>query len=333
MQTKMPKLAVIGAGMAGLNLANALSDFAEVTVFEKSDKLGGRIATHMVDGFAFDHGAQFFTAKTPVFQRFVESLHEAGVIARWDAAFAEIEGVKITAQRRWDTAYPHYVGSPNMNAIGQYMAKNLEVRFNQHVESVQRDHGLWLIKSTTAEVLGEFDWVVFAIPAQQAYALLPDNCQFKADLLDVVMQPCFALMLGYASPKSHAWDAAIVSESILSWVSINSSKPNRAPAFSVVTMSKNEWAAANFNQDDSFVINAMLHELTQVMGQPMTDSSYLKLKRWKYANAARRPQQMTLLDNALQLACCGDWCKIGRIESAYMSSVDLATKIKAMLTA
>lgn len=332
MQTKTPKLAVIGAGIAGLNLANMLSDIAAVTVFEKSDKLGGRIATHTDEGFTFDHGAQFFTAKTPVFKSFVQSLQAAGVIARWDADFAEVERVNVTAQRRWDASYPHYVGSPSMNAIGQYMAKNLDVRFNQHAESVQRDQGLWLIKSTNAEVLGEFDWVVFAIPAQQGYALLPDNCQFKADLQEVVMQPCFALMLGYASPKLHVWDAAIVSESILSWISINSTKPNRPAAFSLVTMSKNEWAHENFHEDDSFIINAMLNELTQVMGQTMGDSSYLKLKRWKYANAARRPQQMTLLDTTLQLASCGDWCKIGRIESAFLSSLDLATKIKSVLT-
>jgi renalase len=331
MQNKTPKLAVIGAGIAGLNLANLLSELAEVTVFEKSDKLGGRIATHSAEGFSFDHGAQFFTAKSPAFKSFIQSLQSQGVIARWDANFVEINGSVISAQRRWDETYPHYVGSPNMNAIGRYMAQNLDVRFNQHVQSVQRDQGAWLIKSTNAEVLGIFDWVVFAIPALQASALLPDICQFKADLNDVVMQPCFALMLGYDVAKINAWDAAIVSNSLLSWVSINSTKPNRSNAFTVLTTSRNNWADANFNQTDDFVVNAMLTELASVMGQHMADYSYLKLKRWKYANAARRAQQMSLLDERLHLACCGDWCKIGRIESAFTSSLDLAMKIKTKL--
>lgn len=331
MQTKKPKIAVIGAGIAGLNLANLLSAQAEVTVFEKSDKLGGRVATHHAGEYTFDHGAQFFTVKTPAFKSFVQLLEAHGAVTRWDANFAEIKGSKISAQRRWDEAYPHYVGSPSMSAIGQYMARNLDVRLHQHVQSVQREAGFWLIKSTNAEVLGVFDWVVFAIPAQQAHALLPDAHQFKAELLEIVMQPCFALMLGYALPKAHVWDAAIISESILSWVSINSSKPNRSAAFTVVAMSKNDWAYEYFNHDDHFVINAMLQELTSVMGQTMADSSYLKLKRWKFANAARRVTQNTLIDEVSQLACCGDWCKIGRIENAFTSSLDLAAKMQIAL--
>lgn len=62
------KIAIIGAGMSGLNLANHLADVAEIVVFEKSDKLGGRIATHQTSDFTFDHGAQFFTAKSPAFK-------------------------------------------------------------------------------------------------------------------------------------------------------------------------------------------------------------------------------------------------------------------------
>ena len=331
MQNKTPKIAVIGAGIAGLNLANVLSQFAEVAVFEQSDKSGGRVATHSVEGFSFDHGAQFFTAKTPAFKSFIKSLQSEGVIARWDANFVEIDRSVISAQRRWDETYPHYVGSPTMNAIGRYMAQNLDVRFNQHVQSVQRDQGEWLIKTTNAEGLSIFDWVVFAIPALQVSALLPDSCQFKADLNDVVMQPCFSLMLGYEVAKFNAWDAAIVSNSLLSWVSINSTKPNRSNAFTVLTTSRNDWANANFNQTDDFVVNSMLTELACVMGQHMTDYSYLKLKRWKYANAARRAQQMSFLDESLHLASCGDWCKIGRIESAFTSSLDLAMKIKTHL--
>jgi renalase len=32
-----PKIAIIGAGLAGLNLAKLLGEFADVIVFEKSD--------------------------------------------------------------------------------------------------------------------------------------------------------------------------------------------------------------------------------------------------------------------------------------------------------
>ena len=60
----MKKLAIIGSGLSGLTLANHLKDEFDVTVFEKSRGVGGRLATRRVDTYAFDHGAQYFTART-----------------------------------------------------------------------------------------------------------------------------------------------------------------------------------------------------------------------------------------------------------------------------
>ncbi len=75
MNSNKKKIAVIGGGLAGLNCANMLSDVADVTVFEKSNKVGGRMATRFdSDGtydYAFDHGAQYFTVKHPIFKFFV----------------------------------------------------------------------------------------------------------------------------------------------------------------------------------------------------------------------------------------------------------------------
>ncbi len=298
MHTKKPKIAVIGAGVAGLNLARMLSSQADVTVFEKSDKLGGRAAIHIAGEYCFDHGAQFFTVKSKAFMQFVQQLEAQGVLARWEARFAEIRSAEITSQRQWDASYPHYVGAPTMQAIGNFMAKDLDVRLNQTVHTLKRDNNTWLLMSEHA-LLGQFDWVLFAIPAAQAYALLPDDCDFKHDLPDVTMQACYALMLGYSQAKDHAWDAALISGSVLSWASVNSSKPGRAKNFSMVVMSRNAWAEAHFNHDESFVTQAMLAELSEIMHQEMADYSYIKLKRWKYANAARRPQPMLLLDKSL----------------------------------
>lgn len=45
--TGLPRLAIIGAGLSGLTLASELDGFAEVTVFDKSPRVGGRIATRL----------------------------------------------------------------------------------------------------------------------------------------------------------------------------------------------------------------------------------------------------------------------------------------------
>jgi predicted NAD/FAD-dependent oxidoreductase len=84
-------IAVVGAGLPGLVAARQLQAFADVTVFEKSRGAGGRMATRYAGEFKFDHGAQFFTARTTAFRDFLEPLLSEGVIADWPARFAELD--------------------------------------------------------------------------------------------------------------------------------------------------------------------------------------------------------------------------------------------------
>ncbi len=57
----MSRVAVIGAGIAGLTCAYELQkEGCEVTVFERDEWVGGRMATRVKDGLAFDSGVNFF---------------------------------------------------------------------------------------------------------------------------------------------------------------------------------------------------------------------------------------------------------------------------------
>jgi predicted NAD/FAD-dependent oxidoreductase len=47
-----------------------------VTIFEKARGAGGRMATRRAEPFIFDHGAQFFKAKTGRFSAFIAPLIE-----------------------------------------------------------------------------------------------------------------------------------------------------------------------------------------------------------------------------------------------------------------
>jgi oxygen-dependent protoporphyrinogen oxidase len=59
----MKHIGVIGAGIAGLTAAHYLKRSGHhVTVFEASDRVGGRMTTDLVDGCVFDRGFQFFTS-------------------------------------------------------------------------------------------------------------------------------------------------------------------------------------------------------------------------------------------------------------------------------
>ncbi len=60
------KIGIIGAGITGLTAANYLKGAGlSYTIFEKSNKVGGRVQTDVHDGFLLDHGFQVFLTGYP----------------------------------------------------------------------------------------------------------------------------------------------------------------------------------------------------------------------------------------------------------------------------
>ncbi len=101
------RIAVIGAGLAGLTAARTLSKAAhEVTVFDKSRGLGGRLATRRTEAGGIDHGAPWLNAGGD-FADVLSGLAEAGAAARHDDA---------------------WVGLPGMSGLVRPLADGLDIR-------------------------------------------------------------------------------------------------------------------------------------------------------------------------------------------------------------
>ena len=66
----MKNIAIIGAGIAGISLANLLQKKVNLTVFEKSRGVGGRMATRRAAPYQFNHGAQYFKIANKAFKDF-----------------------------------------------------------------------------------------------------------------------------------------------------------------------------------------------------------------------------------------------------------------------
>jgi renalase len=322
----MSKIAVIGAGLAGLFLARELSRTHDVFVFEKSRGAGGRMATRRADPFAFDHGAQFFTARSKAFRSFLEPLVEVGVIADWPARFVEIRRGRAVSSRPWSDAYPHFVGVPGMNALARQLASGLRVRLQTNVRSMNRRGARWQLLGERQELLGEFDWVVVTAPAAQAAEII-GPASIEADAARVRMHACFALLLGFEEPRDLPWDAALVRDADISWVSVNSSKPGRPASFSLVVHSTNAWADAHVDEDTELVRRHLAEEFRKVTGIDAAGAACTDLHRWRYANVDKQDGELYALDAGQRLALCGDWFVRGRVEGAFTSARALAERI------
>lgn len=327
------KIAIIGAGLSGLVLAHQLKNRADVTLFEKSRSVGGRLATRYADPYQFDHGAQFYLVKTDAFQNFLQPLIEQGIVENWCADFVEITGTKITGNRKWDESPAHYVSAPKMNALGNHLAQGLNIKLQTQVQPIAPIENHWHLTDDKGESLGEFDWVISTAPAEQSAALLPESFAHYERVKNTKMQGCYALMLGYKQPLVLPWQAALVKQADLSWVSVNSSKPKRDIGYSLQALATNNWADEHMEDDVESVQAHMLAELAKVTGVAVDHADHIALHRWRYANVKKQSGEPSLIDPKSQLGACGDWCIQGRVESAFTSAMHLADTIKLSIKA
>ncbi len=324
----MKKIAVIGAGLAGLTFASRLNSKADITVFEKSRGIGGRMATRYSQDYEFDHGAQYFTAKGEAFQKFLDSFIKQGAVKNWQPNLVTLS--KEGAKERISN-HPPYVASPRMNALAKEIAKGLDLVGNTHIAKVIGSAGAWELIDKEGTNQGAFDDVVFAIPSHQAAVLLPDNFKYLEQIKQVKMDACFSLMLGFDKALELEFDGAFVEGSSIGWISVNSTKQQRPQGFSMIVQSQNHWAEAHVGEDKNKVQATLMEEASQLLNQELSNAEHQTLHRWLYASTNVPAGKNFFHDESNQLACIGDWCIKGRVEAAFESGHQLAEKLASTL--
>ncbi|NQY96047.1 MAG: FAD-dependent oxidoreductase [Henriciella sp.] len=310
-------IAIIGAGLAGLHLASQLASAHTVTVFEKARGPGGRMSTRRAAPYAFDHGAQYFTAATQAFRDFLAPFLEDGTVAAWPDAI-ELSGGAVVSDKQ------KYAAAPGMNAICKTLAAGLDVRTGARIETLQRAPDGWHVQIASGETEGPFDWVISTAPAPQTAALLPDDFGPKERLAEVEMLGCFTLMLGFEAPPAITWSAQKIGNSPVGWMAMNSEKPGREGAASLVVQANNTWAEAHLEDDPAAVISTLLNAASEYADQDLSTAPHQVLHRWRYAATRTPAGEAFLKDDALQLAACGDWCLGSKVEAAFLSADALA---------
>jgi photolyase PhrII len=336
----VPGVAVIGAGISGLIAARTLADHGlPVTVFEKSRGVGGRMSTRRVDDQSrFDHGAQYFTARDPRFQRYVSSWEEQQIVARWpDPAAGPKQKIAVLKQGQLTekpTADLRYVAVPTMNAIGKHLATELDIRLSHRIQQVRPVEGRIEISDDAGEVLGNFDRVVVAIPAAQAAELLAGFPAIADPVSKIEMQPCWATMVSFEQPITDDWVGAFIHDSMLSWAARNSTKPGRPKdAEDLVLHATPQWTTENWNRNGDEVAQEMLDAFWQAAGIEPATPIHIQAHSWKYAIPVDTPEDRCFFDESSGFVACGDWAGGPRVEGAFLSGLAAAGRILGTLLA
>ncbi len=322
-----PRVAIIGAGIAGLSCATQLARHGcAVSVFDKSRGPAGRMSTRRGEGWQCDHGAQYFTARSPEFRAEVARWQAAGAAAPWPARLAVLG--EPPGSRLPDAALQRFVGTPRMTAPARLLAAGLPLALQTTITAITPEPAGWRLDAAEhGPIAQRFDRVVLAVPAPQAVPLVqPVAAGLAAVAAGARMRACWALMLRYAEPLALPFDAAFVNSGPLRWVARDSSKPGRHAPDTWLLHAGAAWSEARLEQAPEAVAEALL-EAFAAFGARTPDS--WSAHRWRYADTEPAIDRGHVLDAPLGIGLCGDWLNGGKVEGAWLSGRALAEAILA----
>jgi predicted NAD/FAD-dependent oxidoreductase len=301
----MRRIAIIGAGLAGLAAARRLTEAGlGVRLFDKGRGPGGRLATRRIghDGaeHRFDHGAQYLRAEGA---GFAAMLDEAGALPWPDPA------------RR--------VAVPGMSALGRHLARGLDLAAGRQVVGLDAADGGWTVRHRDAARAGDavtteagFEAVLVTVPAEQAIPLLPS---FAARLVAIRYAPCWTVMAAFAARLDRPDVLRSGDGCAIGWAARDSAKPGRkAGQENWVMQAGPDWSRAHLG--DSAPADALLREFA-----PGAPALFAVAHRWRFALLEAPLGESCLWAGGLGYA--SDGCLGGRGEAAWDSGMALAARV------
>ena len=353
------RVAVIGAGMAGVACARTLAKAGcHVTLLEKSRGFGGRMATRHTEFGGFDHGAQYFTARDP---RFLTALQTTPDLVRpWSANTVRVlDALGHVLASTPPAREPHFVAKPGMNALARAWAEPLadakhphaprqgaSVLLNTRVVRISRDPihpDQWQLHTEdqategAQAVLGGFDRVLLAIPHMQALDLMRASGLEKGSaqamvkaMKAVTVAPCWTLMIAFPQAMQPGlphlgpqWNAARSTHHRISWLAREGSKPGRDPIERWTIQASPAWSAEHLEDREDRVVAKLRKAFSEVTGI-RAEPTHAVAHRWRFAQTQTPLGQTHLWAADMGVGVCGDWCLGHRVEDAFISGLELA---------
>jgi renalase len=311
---------IVGAGLSGIAAGRQLAAAGvDVTLLDKGRSVGGRLATRRIGGGSADHGAQFFTARTPAMVDLVEKMMADGHVKVWSHGWSD--GSLSEAP---DDGFPRYVCTGGMNRFARLLAENLEVHTSVKVESVSLEEERWVVRSDDGDAW-DARAVVLTAPVPQSLAVV--------DMGHVTLPPLFRKALERIRYAPCVTGLFVVDGDVLlpepgaiqrpratiSWIADNQRKGISSGARVITVHAAPGFSRKLATRTDEEALVAIRAGLLP----HLADGSRIvaeQLKRWRYADPEiLHPLRYLLAREKPPLLFTGDAFAGPRIEGALLS--------------
>ncbi len=323
----MSRVAIIGAGVAGLSAARRLKEGGvEASLFEAGRRPGGRASTQKQHDRQFDHGAQYLTPHSRRSAVLFSDWRKAGWINRWPALAYELPERKKIDSSSW------HVPSPSMATLTERLGQGLSCQTKCTVTSIEGQPGERYLVTSNEQRLGPFEVVLCALPAEAAQALMTPFAELANLAAQVTSRPCLATMVMFEEEVMVDFEAAYLSDGPLAWVVRDSSKPGRPKGECWVLHATERWSREQLSTPAEKVASLMLSAFAQLSPIELPDVSYCRSHRWRHALPEAPLALPFCFDDQLKVGLAGDWCSSGSVDATYWSGHDLAEAVLRSLS-
>jgi predicted NAD/FAD-dependent oxidoreductase len=295
----MSKLAIVGAGIAGLAAAQrlrALRPELEAVVFEKDAGAGGRAATRRLHGATFDYGAQYLKTPTPELQRFVTDTLDHTTLADIDRPVWTFDGSgQIREGDPAQNADPKWTYTDGIARLATELAGGVDIRYATSVRRLGHDGQSWLLYADAPNGPYHADAVLLTPPAPQTRELLgrselPNGRaeELLRELAQATYRPCLSVTLGYERPpRPRPWYAMVNTDRKhpISWLAYEHLKPDRHMAGQGVVIAQMAPVWSHEHRDDTIEALAatVANQVSTLLDEELRQPHWADREFWPYA--------------------------------------------------
>ncbi len=305
-------------------------------VVDKGRSVGGRLATRRLGGGLIDHGAQFFTTRSPAFTEAVAEWTEARLTSEWCRGFGVEDG------------YPRYRTNGGMNQLAKHLASSLDPALVSVVTRV-RAQGLlqmadrWGVsyEAGTREV-DEAGSVIVTSPVPQTIDLLIDGAvrldgEVTLDDLRAITYHCVIALLTVVDGQPDFGPAGALQQPddpTFSFVADNMAK-GISEARTVTFHTSHGLSSELFERSDAAIAEVLVPLAKDVLSNAGLDAASALLdhqvKKWRYAGPVTpRPERsLTIAHTPGPLVLAGDAFGGSKVEGAFLSGLAAAETVLA----
>ncbi len=315
---------IIGSGLAGLSAANALSNNGLNTVIiDKGRGVGGRLATRRIGEAIFDHGAQFFTARSEPFKACVADWIRSGVAEQWYQSYPG-----------QPNGHPRYRGTPSMVTIAKYLAKKKTIMQSTRAVSLSHDGCHWTVQLDNQETLIARSVVVTSPVPQTLDLLNQGNTQLPTPIAQrlkmIQYESCIAVMAVLDGPTCLEDPGALaLDQGPIAWISDNHKK-GASPIPALTIHANGEFSQAHFDHDRTEVGKQLIELARPLFGN--ANVTNFQVHGWLYSKPTITDNDPSLLvSDGLDmppLILAGDAFAGPRFEGAILSGWAAAEQLK-----